>query len=239
VVETSCGGLLGGRVTYRQLVDGHRTGFEPVLLAAAVPAKAGDLVLEAGAGAGAGLLVLTARVPGVRAVGLEHDGVLAALAAENFRVNGFADCAAVQGDAVRPPFGPVFDHVMANPPWYDARGTAPPDARRALAHMAAPGLLGSWMKLLVGCLRPRGRATFILPAASLGVAAAGLRAAQCGALRVIPLWPRVGVQAKTIIVSAVRGSQALDSLHPGLVLHDAGGITPQVEAILRDGAAIS
>jgi tRNA1Val (adenine37-N6)-methyltransferase len=220
-------------VTYRQLVDGHRTGFEPVLLAAAGPAKAGDLVLAAGAGAGAGLLVLTARVPGVRAVGLEHDGVLAALAAENFRVNGFADCAAVQGDAVRPPFGPVFDHVMANPPWYDARGTAPPDARRALAHMAAPGLLGSWMKLLVGCLRPRGRATFILPAASCSTKPG------CGALRVIPLWPRVGVQAKTIIVSAVRGSQALDSLHPGLVLHDAAGITPQVEAILRDGAAIS
>jgi tRNA1Val (adenine37-N6)-methyltransferase len=55
---------LGGRVTYRQLVDGHRTGFEPVLLAAAVPAKAGDLVLEAGAGARAGGLVVTARGAG-------------------------------------------------------------------------------------------------------------------------------------------------------------------------------
>jgi len=238
VGETSSGGLLGGRVSYRQLVEGHRTGFEPVLLAAAVPARAGDWVLEAGTGAGAGILCLAARVAGVRAVGLERDGALAALADENFASNGFADCFAVRGDAERPPFGPVFHHVMANPPWFDARGTPPPEARRALAHMAAPGLLAAWMKGLVGCLRPRGRITLILPAASLAAAAAGLRAVRCGGIAVWPLWPRAGVAAKTIIISAVLGSRALDSLHPGLVLHDAAGISPEAEAILRDGAAL-
>ncbi len=236
--ETSSGGLLGGRVSYRQLVSGHRTGFEPVLLAASVRARPGDWVLEAGTGAGAGILCLAARVAGVRAVGLERDAVLTALAAENFGRNGFGDCFAVQGDAGRPPFGPVFHHVMANPPWYDARGTPPPDARRALAHMAAPELLTAWMKALVACLRPRGRVTFILPAAALGAAAAGLRAARCGGLSVWPLWPRVGVPAKTIIVSAILGSRTADSLHHGLVLHDAAGITGEAEAILRDGAAL-
>jgi len=237
--ETTAGGLFGGRVAYRQFRGGHRSGFEPVLLAACVPAQAGEKVLEAGTGAGAALLCLAARVAGLRGVGVERDAALARLAAENFRENGFGQMFSVQADALRLPFSAAsFDHVMANPPWYDARGTPPPEARRALAHMAAPGLLTSWMKALVACLRPRGRVTFILPAAALGAAAAGLRAARCGGLSVWPLWPRVGVPAKTIIVSAILGSRTADSLHHGLVLHDAAGITGEAEAILRDGAAL-
>ncbi len=236
--ETSSGSLLDGRVSYKQLASGHRTGFEPVLLAASVPARAGEWVLEAGTGAGAAVLCLAARVPGVRAVGLEVCARLTALADENFKTNGFGGCFAVRGDAARPPFGPVFHHVMANPPWFDAAGTAPPDARRALAHMAPAGLLEAWARRLAGCLRPRGRLTLILPASLLAPAAAALRAARCGGMSVLPLWPRAGVAAKTIIISAVLGSRAPDSLQPGLVLHEAAGITPAAEAVLRDGAAL-
>ena len=63
---TSDGCLLDGRVRYAQPAsgsDGYRTGIEPVLLAASIPAQAGQRVLEAGVGAGAGLICLAARVP--------------------------------------------------------------------------------------------------------------------------------------------------------------------------------
>ena len=59
---------------------GHRTGIEPVLLAAFVPARAGDSVLEGGTGSGAGLLCLTVRVADLRAVGVERDPEMAVLA---------------------------------------------------------------------------------------------------------------------------------------------------------------
>jgi tRNA1(Val) A37 N6-methylase TrmN6 len=75
--ETTTGGLLNGRVTYRQFAAGHRSGFEPVLLAASVPAKTGQCVLEAGTGAGAALLCLSARVPGITGYGLERDAATA------------------------------------------------------------------------------------------------------------------------------------------------------------------
>jgi tRNA1(Val) A37 N6-methylase TrmN6 len=48
--DSTAGTLLGGRVSYRQFAAGHRSGFEPVFLAAAVPAQAGERVLEAGTG---------------------------------------------------------------------------------------------------------------------------------------------------------------------------------------------
>jgi tRNA1(Val) A37 N6-methylase TrmN6 len=59
-------GLLGGSVRLIQQAGGYRVAIDPVLLAAAVPAAAGDHVLDAGAGVAAAALCLAARVPGVR-----------------------------------------------------------------------------------------------------------------------------------------------------------------------------
>ena len=232
--EITSGGLLGGRVAYRQLATGHRTGFEPVLMAAAVPARAGEMVLEAGTGAGAALLCLAARLPGVRGVGIEVEPTLARLATENFRANGFAGNACIQGDAMHLPFpSHAFDHAMANPPWFAAHNTASPDARRALAHQAGPGVLEGWIRSLTRVLRPRGSITLILPAAAYAAAGAALREAGCGAISLFPLWPHAGEAAKIVIIAARRGAKSPDRVLPGLVLHDAAGITPAADAVLR------
>jgi tRNA1Val (adenine37-N6)-methyltransferase len=74
-------------VSYRQPIDGYRTGIEPVLLAASVPARSGQRVVEAGTGAGAGLLCLLARVAGLSAIGIERDADMAALARRNLADN--------------------------------------------------------------------------------------------------------------------------------------------------------
>ena len=57
------GTLLGGRVKLRQPVAGYRVAIDPVFLAAAVPATAGDRILDIGCGAGAASVCLAARVP--------------------------------------------------------------------------------------------------------------------------------------------------------------------------------
>jgi tRNA1(Val) A37 N6-methylase TrmN6 len=145
--------------------------------------------------------------------------------------------AAICADIERPGFGAIFDHAMANPPWHDGSSTKSPDAKRALAHHARPALLASWIKGLTACLKPRGSLTLILPAASFGAAAAGLHAQGYGSVQLFPLWPRAGQPAKLVIIAARLGSRAPDRVLPGLVLHDAGGITAAAQAILQDGAA--
>ncbi|MBB5371842.1 tRNA1(Val) (adenine(37)-N6)-methyltransferase [Acidocella aromatica] len=237
--EISTGGLLDGRLVYRQLRDGHRSGFEPVLLAAAVPAREGELVLEAGTGAGAALLCLGARVAGIRGVGVEREARMAELASENFSANQLPDISALRGNATALPFAPdTFHHVLANPPWFAPRGTPSPDARRDLAHRAADGLLSGWVSELTRVLRGRGSISLILPAASFAEAAAALKARHCGAITLIPLWPRTGQAAKMVIITARKHSKSPDVVHPGLVLHDESSITPEAEAILRGGAAL-
>ena len=52
--------LLGGRVILRQPTEGYRVAIDPVLLAAAIPAGPGDMVLDVGSGVGAAALCLAA-----------------------------------------------------------------------------------------------------------------------------------------------------------------------------------
>src|SRR5690606_15065156 len=99
---------------------GYRAGMDAVMLAAAVPAQAGEHVLELGCGAGAAALCLCARVPGVRVTGVEIQPDYAALARRNAAENG-ADFTVAEGDAAALPAAlraVSFDHVMMNPPYY-------------------------------------------------------------------------------------------------------------------------
>ena len=238
-MELTQGALLDGRVRYAQPARGYRTGIEPVLLAAAVPARPGERVLELGTGAGAGLLCLAARVPGVLGVGVERDPAQAAVAAGNFTDNGFDALSVVTADALAWRPDAVFDHAFANPPWHEPDGTVSPVAGRAAAKRAASGLLAGWAATMARALRKRGTLSLILPAARLAEGVAALVEAACPEIRVLPLWPRRGTPAKIIILQGFYLGRGACSVGPGLVLHDAdGAFTAEAEAVLRRGAAL-
>ncbi len=237
----SSGTLLNGRVSYHQFAHGYRTGIEPVLLAAAVPARPGDHVLEAGSGAGAGLLCLSARVPGVIGLGVEQDTALTELAAANAQANGWGGSLAFHNGAIEAfHAGRTFDHAFANPPWHAAAGTASPDPRRDRAKRAPSGLLAAWAGALAARVRHHGTISLSLPAGQVDAAILAFAAAGCGSFGLVPLWPRVGAPARLVILTARPGGRAAMVLSAGLVLHAAGGgYTAEAERILRDGAALS
>ncbi len=237
-MSVTSGTLLGGRIRYDQPAEGYRTGLEPVLLAASVPARPGERVLEAGCGAGAGLLCLAARVPDLTGIGLEIDTALAALAARNFTVNGFTSLRVEPADVTQWRDDATFDHAFANPPWHSSAGTASPDPSRRSAKQAQPGLLAAWIGALAGNLRARGTLTLILPSELLLDAMLALAAAKCAEVSVIPLWPRAGAHAKLVILRATRLGKGGTRILPGLVLHGLDGFTPEAEAVLKEKAVL-
>ncbi len=233
------GFLLGGRVRHDQPADGHRTGIEPVLLAASIPAVPGARVLEGGTGSGAALLCLAARVPGLSGTGVERDPAMAAVARANVAANGFSGLAILATDLADAALPGGFDHAFANPPWHDPAGTPSPDSEREAARRASGDLFGAWAARLAAPLRHRGTLTFVVAATALPACLAAFAAAGCGGLAVLPLLPRAGVAAKLVLLRGIRGGRAPFRLLPGLVLHEASGaFTPAAEAILRDGAAL-
>lgn len=232
-ITESAGHLLGGRVRYAQPRRGFRSGIEPVLLAAAIPVKPGQRVLEGGCGAGAALLCLAARVT-VRGVGIERDEALVALARRNAADNGWSELAFIAGDVTACGDGP-FDHAFANPPYHLASGTPSPDPSRALAKRGDEATLMAWASALGRALAARGTLTFILASAALPAGMAAFAAAGCPPTAVLPLWPKEGSAAKLLLLRGVRGGASPFRVLPGLVLHAADGrFTAAADAILRD-----
>jgi tRNA1(Val) A37 N6-methylase TrmN6 len=237
-LTVTTGTLLGGRVRYDQPAGGYRTGLEPVLLAASVPARPGDRVLEAGCGAGAGLLCLAARVADLTGIGLEIDTALASLAARNFTANGFANLRAEPADVTQWRCDTPFDHAFANPPWHDPAGTASPDLSRRTAKRATPGLLAAWVNALAGTVRARGTLALILPGALLVDAMVALSAARCAEVSVFPLWPHAGAPAKLVILRATRLGKGNARILTGLVLHGTDTFTPEAERVIKEKAVL-
>jgi tRNA1(Val) A37 N6-methylase TrmN6 len=244
--ELTTDAFLGGRLALRQPKAGYRAGVDPVFLAAAVPARAGEAVLELGCGAGAAALCLGRRVPGVGLTGLELQPDYAALARENAAANGIV-MEVVEGDLARMPAGlraRSFDHVIANPPYFRREtGTRAAEAGREVA-IGEGTPLAAWVEAGLRRLRPGGRFTLIQHAGRLPdlLAAFSVRRA---ALAVLPLAPREGREATLVILSATKGGRAPFRLLAPLVLHagpahlrDGEDYAAPVRAVLREAAAL-
>jgi tRNA1(Val) A37 N6-methylase TrmN6 len=243
-VATTADSLLGGRVVFYQPAEGYRAAIDPVLLAAALPARAGDHVLDLGAGAGAAALCLARRVAECRVTGLEIDPAMVSIARTNAAENGMSErLAFVAGNVAAPPkeLKPEsFDAVMLNPPFRaEGSGTPSPDAGKQRANEeAAEADLRLWLATALEMLKPKGTLALIHRADRLDELAA-LLFGKAGELTILPLWPKAGKPAKRAILRARKGIKTGAALLPGLVLHDADGkYTAAAEAVLRDGAAL-
>lgn len=242
-VATTADSLLGGSVIFYQPAEGYRAAIDPVLLAAAVPARAGDHVLDLGAGAGAASLCLARRVPECRITGLEIDPALVSLARTNAAENGFGERLVFRaGNVAAPPAAlrpESFDAAMLNPPFRaEGSGTRSPEPSKQRANEESEANLRVWIRTALEFVKPKGALVLIHRADRLDEIMAQLHG-KAGEITILPLWSKAGKPAKRLILRARKGIRTGATMLPGLVLHEADGkYTAAAEAVLRDGAAL-
>lgn len=239
----TCDEFLGGRLRLWQPREGYRAGVDPVLLAAAIPAQAGQDALELGCGAGAAILCLGARVVGLNLTGVELQPDYAALARRNAEANQLAlevidaDLRALPADLRQR----QWHHVLMNPPYFDREAsTASADGGRDTA-LGGNTPLADWIDVAARRLRSKGTLTIIQRIERLPEALAACEG-RIGSIFVQPLAPRESRAPKLFLLQARKGGRAAFHLAPPLVLHagpthvkDRDDYTAEARAILRDG----
>ena len=223
--------LLGGRVLIRQPKEGYRVAIDPVLLAAAVKAKAAERLLDVGCGTGAAMFCLAARIANIDISGLEIQPSLAALATEGLKLNNLETRARIiVGDLAALPdiiCAYPFDVVMTNPP-FGADGTVSPKASVATAHHESDVDLAQWIHACLKLLMPDRLGAIMAPLTP-----------SCGDIQIYPIFPKAGQPAKRVIIDAGKDRKTGETLHAGLVLQSENGdYTARAEAILRRAEAI-
>ncbi|MEM6322504.1 MAG: methyltransferase [Pseudomonadota bacterium] len=245
-IETTTDGFLGGRLSIEQPTIGYRAGVDPVLLAASVPARPGDRVLDLGCGTAVAGLCLAARVPGVEITGLERSADAAALAKQN-SIHNRLPMNVIVGDAAEMPRElrmQSFDYLLTNPPYFDrAHGTPGQQPREAAFGESLS--LAQWIDVAIKRLRPTGMLVVIQRAERL----ADLLAAchdRLGGIEILPIAARQGRAADRVILRGSKNARASLKLLAPLVMHegarhlrDGNDYSSLANTVLRDGAALS
>jgi len=236
--------LLNGCVILEQPKEGYRVAIDPIFLAAAIPAKNSESILDVGTGVGAAMLCLAKRVKDIQILGLEMQRELASLASKNIRVNHHQDyLEVINGNLLRfPPriAAGSYHHVMANPPYHElAKTTLSKIPSKGLSDTESEATLADWVNFCHLMARPKGTVTFIHRADRLDTLLA-LMNGKMGDIIVFPLWPGLGKDAKRIIIQGRKNTFGPTRLSQGLLIHDQDNrLTQDADDILRHGLGLT
>ena len=239
--------FLGGRIHLWQPRRGYRAGIDPVLLAASVSAQAGQSVLDLGCGAGAAIICLSARVPGLVLTGVELQPDYGELANRNARENNI-DMRVICADLTQLPAAlrhEQFDHVIANPPYFRQGAHSPAaDSGKRLA-LGEQTPLDAWVDVAARRLVHKGYLHVIQRVERLPDLIAACRG-RVGSIEVLPFSAREGRAPELAILQARKGGRADFVLHAPVVLHsgvrhetDSDSYTPEIVDVLRNGKALN
>lgn len=238
--------FLDGRLNILQPKDGYRAGVDPVLLAAAVPARAGETVLELGCGVGVASLCLLSRVNGLLGTGIEMQTFYAKLACRNAERAGLPLDVVTADLRELPPAirARSFHHVMMNPPYFDRAASTPSQDQGRDIALGGETAMADWIDAAARRLRPKGTLTVIQRIERLPEII-GLVAVRLGSIVIRPVAAREGRAAGLFLLQARKSGRAKFHLSPPLILHegaahlrDGDDYAPEIREILRNGGAL-
>ena len=238
---------LSGAIKVVQPKSGYRAGIDPILLAASIPAKFGQSVLELGCGVGTASLALAHRVAGLNITVVEVQPSYAKLALRNADLNNLplsvvcADLAELPSE-IR---DQQFDHVFANPPYFDRKSSTPSDDIGRDRAIGENDELNMWLSVAAKRVKPKGYVHFIFRTERMDEFLR-LMPNSLGSRVITPIVPRHGRQSTLFMAHACKNGQAAFRLESPLILHkgefhqqDGEDYSQKISKVLRDGDALT
>ncbi len=221
--------LFDGNLRILQPEKGYRFSVDAVLLASFVSPRAGDRILDLGAGCGIISLILAYRYSAVNLTALELQTGLFRLLERNVELNHFAGrLCALQGDVqeIRERIrAESFDLVLSNPPYRTlASGRQNPEDEEAIARHELRVDLDGVLAAASYAVRNRGRTAIIYPAQRLAelLRKMGRNSLEPKRMQTVHSYP--GAPARMVLLEAVKnGGEELQILPPLFIYREKGG----------------
>lgn len=236
-METTLDGLLNRRITLEQPARGYRAAVDTVMLAAAVPAKPKQRVLELGCGVGGAMLCLAARIPHLSLTGVEIQPELAELCRKNLEQNK------IEGEVLQSDVADLtlsnFDHVFMNPPYHEeTKHDVSEDSIKRTANTEKDGALAVWIKSAALALKNKGTLTLIHRADRVATILSEVKK-YFGNAELLNILTKPDAPAKRVIIRAQKMTKWSITPCTYFTMHQKdGSYTEAANAILRDAAAL-
>lgn len=212
---------------------------DPLLLAAFLPVRSQETILDLGTGAGVVPLWLTG-YRGVRqVVGLELQPEIAALARRNVALNQFdTRITIVEGDLRTPPpelSDRRFDWVVSNPPyWSPVTHQVPTSSLLACAKFELACNLSEVITAAARFCRDRGRVALIHLPERLTDLLSLMRAARLEPKRLCLVHPKPETAPHRVLVEGIKhGRPGLKVCKPFIIHQPDGEFTPEMNAVYQ------
>jgi tRNA1Val (adenine37-N6)-methyltransferase len=242
---------LTDRIRVLQRRAGHRYSVDDVVTAWVAVNLARNAAtatyLDLGCGLGSVLLMVTDRIPGLQAIGLEAQAQSFELATANVQRNALCGRVRVlHGDLrdrqalerVRAEnAGRGFDLITGTPPYKPAGSATPsPDPQRAYARVELRGGVEDYLRSAAQLLSPQGACVVCMESSAEARVRAGASQAGLAIREVLPVIPIAGRKGRLFSVYTLLHSNphaAACELRAALVLRDARGARTAIAHELR------
>jgi len=234
--------ILGKRLELAHLSNGFKTSMDSVLLASACKVVTGDKLLDMGCGVGGAGFCVLARVDDVHLTGVDIQEAQIELAIHNAQKNDFAQNSEfITQDIIHFKREKEYHHIIMNPPYLEGGKhlrSPHPEKATAMGHEEDAHSLKEWIDCAHFNLKSNGTLT-IIHRADQADEIMRIMGKRFGAIELIPLWPKRGLDAKRIIIRAIKDRRSPMTLHHGLTLHDKqGNYTIEANNILKNAEGL-
>ena len=230
--------FLGDKILLKQSKEGLRATSDSVLVAALVPVKKNETILDVGAGNGIIGCCINARTP-CKITAIEIQNSLCSLIEENAKQNN-CQIDLVKHDillAKDPLKGKLFHHVVTNPPFYErSRNTRKNDEQKKA--FVQDFDLKKWLEYCLKHLRAKGSLNIIHRPEMLAEILP-IMTKKLGNIDIFPICSKEGEKANRILIRGYLNKRGPLVLHSPLIMHTKNNKrTKSAEKILRFGQAI-
>ena len=237
-MEYSIDKFLGNKVLLKQSKEGLRATSDSVLVAALVPVKKGEYILDVGAGNGIIGCCINARIP-CNITAIEIQDSLCSLIKENAEQNS-CTLNLIKHDifsSLDPLKGKLFHHVVTNPPFYEVSQNIRKNSEQRKAYVQDFDLK-KWLNYCLKHLQAKGSLCLIHRPEMLAEILSILTP-KLGNIEIFPVVSKEGAPAKRVLIRGFLNKKGVLTLHSPLIMHTKENKRTEIaEKILRFGKRI-